>query len=256
MITWIESKIGPPLKPRTRPISYDPRMKEKNPALETSVAERVADEIKDEIREGRLAPGTRLTEAQIGKQFGASRGPIREALRRLDSEGILTFEKNRGVSVRKLTRDDFVNLLEVREALEAVAARLLATNPRSERTVSELAKLFNKMQTAVKRGDVEQYNLSLYVMFHSQLVESSNNPVLIEHWHRLHLDVFRSQFRPLVDLHLVQIAHREHADLVAALQARDAKKAEQAVRQHIAHFTEHVRRLPDRVFRDTEFPRS
>jgi DNA-binding GntR family transcriptional regulator len=231
-------------------------MKEKNPALETSVAERVADEIKDEIREGRLAPGTRLTEAQIGKQFGASRGPIREALRRLDSEGILTFEKNRGVSVRKLTRDDFVNLLEVREALEAVAARLLATNPRSERTVSELAKLFNKMQTAVKRGDVEQYNLSLYVMFHSQLVESSNNPVLIEHWHRLHLDVFRSQFRPLVDLHLVQIAHREHADLVAALQARDAKKAEQAVRQHIAHFTEHVRRLPDRVFRDTEFPRS
>lgn len=215
-----------------------------------SVAERVAEEIRDEIRAGRLAPGQRLTEVQIGKLFRASRGPIREALRRLDSEGILSFEKNRGVSVRRLTRDDFVNLLEVREALEAVAARLLAASPGSDKVIAELSKLFRRMQEAVKRGDVEQYNLSLYVAFHSKLVEASNNPVLIEHWHRLHLDVFRAQFRPLVDLHLVRIAHREHAELVAALRGRDAQRAEHAVRRHIAEFTELVRRLPDRLFQN------
>lgn len=229
--------------------------KTKDPGVDPSVAERVADQIRDEVREGRLAPGQRLTEAQIGEQFGASRGPIREALRRLDGEGILTFEKNRGVSVRRLTRDDFVNLLEVREALEAVAARLLASNPRGEKTIQDLARLFARMKLAVTKGDVEQYNLSLYVQFHSQLVEASDNPVLIEHWHRLHLDVFRTQFRPLVNLHLVRIAHREHAGLVTALKARDAIRAERAVRRHIAHFTEHVRRLPDRVFQDPRMAR-
>jgi DNA-binding GntR family transcriptional regulator len=112
----------------------------------------------------------------------------------------------------------------------------------------ELSKIFERMQGAVSRGDVEKYNLSLYVMFHSLLVEASENPVLIEHWHRLHLDVFRTQFRPLVDLNLVRIAHREHADLVAALKTRDGPRAERAARRHISHFTEHVRRLPDRVF--------
>jgi DNA-binding GntR family transcriptional regulator len=224
-------------------------MRKKNdPPASPSVAERVAALISDEVRDGRLAPGQRLTEAKIAKQYGASRGPIREALRRLEAEGILSFEKNCGVSVRMLTREDFVNRLEVRECLEALAARLLASNPHGGQAINDLSGLFARMRLAVRQGDVERYNLTLYVSFHSKLVEASNNPVLIENWHRLHLDVFRQQFRPLVDLNLVRVAHREHAGLVSALRARDAERAERAVRRHIAHFTEHVRALPDRTF--------
>ncbi len=93
-------------------------------AQDPSVSERIARQIRDDVRDGRLAPGQRVTEAQVTSQFKVSRGPVREALRRLEADGILAFEKNCGVSVRRLTRDDFVYMLEVREALEGLAARL------------------------------------------------------------------------------------------------------------------------------------
>jgi DNA-binding GntR family transcriptional regulator len=179
----------------------------------------------------------------------ASRGPVREALRRLEVDGILTFEKHRGVSVRRLTRDDCVHLLEVREVLEALAARLLAQSRTGGPAISELAQIFKQMETAVKRGELERYNLTLYIRFHSLLVNSSENPVLVRQWEYLNLDALRLQFRPIIDLDLVRVAHREHADLLASLVARDAGRAERAAQAHIAHFTEHIRRLPDRVFR-------
>jgi DNA-binding GntR family transcriptional regulator len=212
------------------------------------VAERVAERIRDDIRHGRLSPGQRLTEAELAARLDASRSPIREALRRLEADAILTFEKHRGVSVRRLTRDDFVHLLEVRGALEALAAGLLVQSRRGKRAIAALGRLFEQMETAVRRGDLERYNLSLYIRFHTLLIEASQNPVLLRQWQQLNLDVLREQFRPIVDLELVKIAHREHAVLLAALQAQDAERAERAARQHIAHFTEHIRRLPDRAF--------
>jgi DNA-binding GntR family transcriptional regulator len=218
-------------------------------APEAGVAERVADRIREDVRQGRLAPGQRLTEAELTQQLKASRGPVREALRRLEVDGILTFEKHRGVSVRRLTRDDFVHLLEVREVLEALAARLLAQSRRGGTAIAELGRIFKLMETAVKRGELERYNLTLYIQFHSLLVTSSDNPVLVRQWQHLNLDVLRQQFRPIIDLDLVRVAHREHAELVDALVARDAARAERAAQAHIAHFTEHIRRLPDRAFR-------
>lgn len=215
----------------------------------SGVAERVAERIRENIRQGRLAPGQRLTEAELTRKFKASRGPVREALRRLEVDGILSFEKHRGVSVRRLARDDFVQLLEVREVLEALAARLLAQSRAGGPAIAELDRIFRLMETAVKRGELERYSLTLYIQFHSLLMNSSENPVLVRQWQHLNLDVLRQQFRPIIDLDLVRVAHREHAELVAALIARDARRAEAAAQAHIAHFTEHIRRLPDRAFR-------
>lgn len=226
------------------------------PAGAPSVAERVAERIREQIRTGRFAPGQHLTEAQLALRFGASRGPIREALRRLEGDGILSFEKNRGARVRRLGRDDFVHFLELREALESLAARLLARQPCAGATIEQLTRLYRRMDRAVKRSELERYNNSLYVPFHSLLIEASGNPLLTEHWRRLNLDVLRQQFRPLVDLELVRRAHREHAELLAALRAREAGHAERAVREHIVHFTEHVRRLPERVFASSQAPQA
>jgi len=230
----------------TSPAARRPPPRETLP--ETGVAERVAERIRDDIRHGRLAPGQRLTEAELAERLDASRSPIREALRRLEADGVLSFEKHRGVSVRKLSRDDFVHLLEVREVLEGLAGRLVAGMPGAVRAIAELGRLFGKMAVAVRRGDVERYNLSLYIDFHSRLITAGENPVLLRQWQQLQLDVLREQFRPIIDLPLVKVAHREHADLVAALEAHDPQRAEAAARQHIAHFTEHIRRLPDRTF--------
>ncbi|HUI60764.1 MAG TPA: GntR family transcriptional regulator [Steroidobacteraceae bacterium] len=214
-----------------------------------SVSERVAGEICAAVREGQFAPGERLTEAQLTARFGVSRGPVREALRRLEADGILVFEKNRGVSVRRLNRDDFVQLLEVREALESLAARLVATAPHNAAPIEELHRLHKQMDRALERGDVDRYSQVLYVRFHTLLIESSESPILIRQWRQLNLDVLRQQFQPLVTLDLVRSAQPEHAGLLAALARRDAIRAEACARRHISEFTEHVRRLPDRVFR-------
>lgn len=223
-------------------------------AASTSASERVALQIKNAIRAGRLAPGQRLTEALLTAEFRVSRGPLREAMRRLEVDGVLSFQKNRGVSVRRLTRDDFVHLLELREAHETLAARLLVRSRRAGETIAELVALFEQMEAAMQRGDLDRYNVGLYVQFHNRLVEGSDNPVLVRHFELLNLDVLRLQFRPLVDLELVRAAHVEHARLLEALADRSAARAEKAARKHIAHFTEHVRRLPDRVFREAEAP--
>lgn len=219
-----------------------------NPTSLPSISERIASQIRADVRDGRLLPGERVTEARLTSEHNASRGPVREALRHLETDGILTFQKNRGVSVRRLTRDDFVHILEVREALEGLAARLIAPMTRGGGAIGELSELFKRMGRAVAAGDLERYNQQLYVRFHSLLVASSQNPVLVRQWEQLNLDVFRQQFRPLVSLNLVRVAHEEHHGLLSALRAHDAKQAEECARQHVAHFTEFVRRLPDRLF--------
>jgi DNA-binding GntR family transcriptional regulator len=215
-----------------------------------SAVERVADWIREDIRQGRFSAGQRLTEAELTLRMSASRGPVREALRRLEADGILKFEKHKGVSVRRLTRDDFVNLLEVRESLEGLGARLVASLPTAGPAIRELAKLFEQMKRAADQGDLERYNLGLYIPFHALLVESSGNPVLVRQWHQLNLDVLRQQFRPLIGLDLVRVSQGDHATLVAALVARDAARAERTVRRHIRNFTEHVRGLPAEMFAD------
>jgi DNA-binding GntR family transcriptional regulator len=218
------------------------------PTPPPSISEKIASQIRADIRDGRLLPGERVTEAQLTSQHKVSRGPVREALRHLETDGILTFEKNRGVSVRRLTRGDFVHMLEVREALEGLAARLLAPMTRGGGAVQQLTALFKRMGKAVAASDLERYNQDLYVRFHSLLVAASENPVLLRQWSQLNLDIFRQQFRPLVNLNLVRVAHEEHQGLLSALHAHDPKQAEECARQHVAHFTEFVRRLPDRLF--------
>lgn len=213
-----------------------------------SISEKIAAQIRADIRGGRLLPGERVTEARLTSEHKVSRGPVREALRHLETDGILTFQKNRGVSVRRLTRDDFVHILEVREALEGLAARLIAPTSRGGGAVRELTALFKRMGRAVAAGDLERYNQQLYVRFHSLLVAASENPILVRQWSQLNLDIFRQQFRPLVNLNLVRVAHEEHQGLLSALHAHDPKQAEECARQHVAHFTEFVRRLPDQLF--------
>ena len=83
----------------------------------------VVDWVREHIRHGRLVPGQRLVEADIVAATGASRGKVREALRRLESEGLLTIEEFRGASVKRLGRDEVRQIYQARMALEGLAAR-------------------------------------------------------------------------------------------------------------------------------------
>src|SRR5205823_8601886 len=86
--------------------------------------ERVHDHLRTEILSNRLAPGTELQEVALSEQLGVSRGPIREAIGRLAAEGLVTVRPRRGAVVRSLSKDEFLDAYQVREALEWMAVRL------------------------------------------------------------------------------------------------------------------------------------
>src|SRR2546428_5892120 len=97
-----------------------------------TVWQRVYDHLREEILAGRLKPGAELAEVALSEQLGVSRGPIREALGRLASEGLVTVRPRRGAVVRSLSKEEFLELYQVREALEMMAVKLAVPRLRAE----------------------------------------------------------------------------------------------------------------------------
>ena len=118
--------------------------------------QRVYDHLRTEILEGRLGPGTELAEVALSEQLGVSRGPIREAIGRLAAEGLVNVRPRRGAVVRSLSKEEFLELYQVREALERMAVQLAV--PRLADThFEELAALNEAMNASAARDDVEGF---------------------------------------------------------------------------------------------------
>ena len=113
-----------------------------------SLRDQVYDRLRAAILSGDLAPGAPIIEAEIAATLGASRTPVREALRRLETEGMLEPRGNRGSVVRELHLDEVVCIFEIREALETLAARRAARRM-DERNYAELERLVERMQKHV-----------------------------------------------------------------------------------------------------------
>ena len=120
--------------------------------MEKSLRERIYQEIRDQITYCKLNPGERLVESNLMIQFGASRRPIREALRQLYSEGLLTFEKNKGYTVSKLSLKQVDEIYSIRWLLESYAARLTAEKA-TKKDVVFLDGLNKKLHQAANKND-------------------------------------------------------------------------------------------------------
>ena len=99
------------------------------PLENRTLREQVIDHLREEILASRLAPGTELGEAALARSLGISRGPLREALGALTAEGLVTIVPRRGAVVTRLTRKEFIDAYQVREALESLAVRLAVSAP-------------------------------------------------------------------------------------------------------------------------------
>src|SRR5207244_781821 len=106
--------------------------------------QRVYDHLREEILAGRLKPGAELAEVALSEQLGVSRGPLREAIGRLASEGLVTVRPRRGAVVRSLSKEEFLELYQVREALEMMAVRL-AVPKLAAGDIAELEQLIAAM---------------------------------------------------------------------------------------------------------------
>lgn len=216
-------------------------MKRTRPAGDA--VQRVVAHVREALLEGRLAPGQRLIEADLARASGAGRGSVREALRRLEAEGTVVLERHRGASIRKLTRDDVVALYDVREVIEGLAARLAA----SKGLGRSIGGAQSAMDRAAAQGDAAGYARA-NAAFHEAILAQADHPMLPELVARLHLPVFRVQFRVLLGPGTMARSQADHARIVAALRAKNPAKAEAAMRAHIRRSAGFAADLPDFVF--------
>jgi DNA-binding GntR family transcriptional regulator len=191
---------------------------------------RIASELRDAILAGEYAPGTRIRQEDLADRHGASRLPVREALRMLEAEGLLTLVANTGAWVAKLTLADCDELYRIRERLDplllAYSVPLL-----SEAQIERLAELADEMESA---DDVEEF-LRLDREFHLGSYAAAETAVLTDlvrtlwnrtqHYRRAFTRLFRSEGDRDV--------HHDHHLLVAAIRRRDAEEAERIQAAHI-----------------------
>lgn len=198
-----------------------------------SLSDEAFDKLLEAISEGEFRPGERLSEADLARRFGISRGPLREALGRL--EGFLVERTPRiGVRVIELRDEDLKELFAVRIALESMACRLAASNATDE----ELEHLSDLLEE--HSHDPATLNESGYFQktsdndFHFQIVRCARNRRLSEMllegvYYQLRLYRFKSSAKP----GRARAAFTEHQKIVKALRARDPDAAEAAMRAHL-----------------------
>ena len=201
------------------------------PRHQLSTVEYVVERIREGLKQGTYVGGQRLIEADLTEQYGASRTSVREAIRRLSAEGLISIEHNRGAIVPILTEADLVNIYEVREALESMSARLAAKNAVAE-SKSRLNVAFNALLAAQTAGDVKQYS-DANECFHDLIIKLSNNPHLVRLTSQLNIPIYRYRFQSMLNPSAVSESMKEHEAIFKAILANDAESAEAAMKLHI-----------------------
>jgi DNA-binding GntR family transcriptional regulator len=185
--------------------------------------------IRNAIQEGEFKPGERLREIELAHHIGLSRTPIREALSRLEAEGLVAHDPARGVVVAELDYSMVTELYYMREVLEGTAARLAAQHA-SDVEISILDDLCQQYEAAL--NDPAALTLSNR-RFHETLYRCSHNRYLLNMVTVLH-DALSLLGRTTLDnAERAAETLREHRAVVNAIRERDAQAAEQALRAHI-----------------------
>lgn len=199
-----------------------------------SLVDALAERIEAAIISGDLQPGSKLSEQALAASLGVSRGPLREAIRRLEGRKLLQRTPNIGVHVASLSLNDLFEVLVVREALEGMACALAAKNM-TDAELKALAELLDQhqQQKSVQEG-TGYYQESKDFDFHFRIVKGSRNIRLVQMlcedlYYLLRVYRYKSSTKP----GRAKQALREHKDIVAALMRRDPADAEQKMRQHI-----------------------
>lgn len=200
-----------------------------DPVARNVLSAQVKDRILQWILEGELAPGSRIVETRVARELGTSQAPVREALRDLATLGIVEMQAYRGARVRRPSKQELVEAMEVRAELEAMAARLAATRI-TEDCLNELRELMGEMVRWADSGNAHEHALS-NTEFHATVVRASGNRTLERTWSMLEpfARTYVTATVPGIDLHWLG---KRHIPIFEALEARDPERAAEAMRAH------------------------
>ncbi len=198
----------------------------------TNLRDQTYDIIKNMIILREIEPGKKINEEHIAKEIQVSRTPIREALCRLENEGIVTIIPRRGAFVSDLTETNVREILLIREVLEGLVVRLAVENM-DAKTLEKLRKAIEKVSSIAEEDrDLINYTRS-EVDFHSILLSASNNQMLKNMMDMVnaHLQIIR--LRTVVIPERAQKTVKEHQQIFDAIEKGDADSAEELMRKHV-----------------------
>jgi DNA-binding GntR family transcriptional regulator len=215
------------------------------PATQQTLFSHAYDVLRRAIVTGALQPGQRVNEAEVARQMRISRGPVREAIRRLEQAGLLVSMPRRGTVVVTLAAEDVEEVYTLRADLEQRAIQR-ATNRMSDADLLELERLLDVMETASVAGDMPAL-LDADIEFHRHIVKAAGWSQLQRMWESLHPHTLTLYtIRTLVEWSPHMHAER-HKPVLDALRARDVRQAESAMREHIVNVGSEIIRLSRRA---------
>ena len=226
------------------------------PEESSTIADRVFDELRAAIVEGAIPAGSKISEPEMAGRYGISRGPLREAMRRLESANLVERRPNIGARVITLTSEQLLEIYLIREALEGLAARLAAERM-SEAAVQELKALLVRHRREVAREHGQAYFQKEGDMdFHYRIAQGTANRrltgILCNDLYHL-ARMYRCQFGMGSDRALEAL--KEHELVVDAIADRDGEMAELLMRRHIRASRQSVeRRLQSAGMLDCAMP--
>ncbi|MEA4846672.1 MAG: GntR family transcriptional regulator [Clostridiaceae bacterium] len=201
----------------------------------------VFDSIRGAIISGALKPGERLMEVQLAEKMGVSRTPIREAIRKLELEGLVIMIPRKGAYVADLSIKNITDVLEIRAALEGLASGLAAIRITEEK-IKELELIARRFHQAMEANDVDGI-IQTDIEFHEKILEASKNEKLLQLNNSLMEQVHRFRVMYLNKTNRSVNLIKEHYKIVEAISKRNREMAEKITRIHIQNAEKDMMKL-------------
>lgn len=205
--------------------------------LETHKDVPLRDEVFNTLRKailnGELVPGQRLMEISLANKLGVSRTPVREAIKRLEQEGLVVIVQRKGAEVAGISGSQLRDVLEVRLALEELAGELACLRI-TEEDIELLRSMNQVFLKQINNPNVQASEIAKAdVEFHSVIYNSTNNMRLIQMVNDFSQQMYRYRLEHIKELKDRNILALEHEDIIAAVSARDVAWTREAIRRHI-----------------------
>jgi DNA-binding GntR family transcriptional regulator len=192
----------------------------------------VFENLREAILEGKLEPGQRLMEVQLAEQLGVSRTPVREAIRKLELEGLVIMLPRKGAYVANVSLKDIIDVLEIRASLEGLAA-FLAAERISDEDILKLKTIAEEFKQSLIDDEDIDTQLKRDIEFHECIFNATNNKKLVQLINSIWEQVHRFRVTYLSDIDMSLKIIEEHQNILDAISKRDPELAQKYAIEHI-----------------------
>jgi len=202
------------------------------------LSQKIYREIKTQITRGFMEPGERIYANKIAKDLNVSRTPVRESLQKLSSEGFLKVTPNKAMVVAEVSLEDAKEVLQVRGVLEGLSAGICAKKI-NEKEIQKFEKIIQKMNIAVKKGDLIDY-CELDDNFHELILKICGNKRIMKIRESLDNFIYRFRIKSLSVAGRIENSKIEHKDILESLKQHDSEKAEKLSKEHMNNTIDNI----------------